>query len=294
MRRGVALLTLAVAAAVALVYLSAAFFGPHSRAATPQPEGAAASRPVADAPDAVRMEVKGVSLDPATSAPMVILVDQDERRVLPIFIGPAEATSIARQLGDLTTARPLTHDLILNILGQLDAEVTRVLISDVREGTYYAVLFLKTNGQDVPVDSRPSDAIAVALRAGAPIFVTQKVLLDSPQMNLEDLEILTGESGMGHYVASLGMSVQELTPDLAAVMGYAGREKGALVGHVDEDGVARNAGIMIGDLILKLDDADIADAKTFRSAARSLKAGSATITLLRGDKERRITVDLGD
>lgn len=296
MRRGLALLILAAAAAVAMIYLSATFLGGRGRPVAAASGGgapAASGRPaVADSPDAVRMEVKGVSLDPHTSAPMVILADEDDRRVLPIFIGAAEATSIARQLGDLTATRPLTHDLILNILGQLDAEVARVLISDVRDGTYFAVLFLKYNGHEVTVDSRPSDAIAVALRASAPIFVAQKVLLDSPAPDMEDLEILTGESSRGNYVPSLGLGVQELSPELAAALGYAGREGGALVSHVDREGAARDADVQVGDLILRLDDAEIPDAETFRAAARGSKKGSMTLTLLRGEKERRVTVEI--
>jgi len=297
MRRGFAFLTLAGAAGLALLYLGATFLAPRNRVDRIKSMNAAGRAAGEESPpvelgDAVQMLVKGVSLDPTTSAPMVVLVDMDERRILPIFIGPSEATSIARQLGQLSTPRPLTHDLILNIVGGLGAEVKRILISDMREGTYYAVLYLQNGGKEIPVDSRPSDAIAVALRAEAPIFVAQKVLLDSPPLSMEDLEILTGESGRGDYVPLIGAALQELTPDLAAALGYAGREGGALVAHVDRDGVSDEAGLDIGDLVIAVDGAAVADVTALRTAVRAHESGDVVITVLRDGKERQIRIEV--
>lgn len=299
MRRGLTLLTLAGAAVLALVYLSAMLLHSGGRAEQNEAQASAGrtagqEAPPAETGDAVQMQVKGVGLDPATAAPMVVLVDEGDRRALPIFIGPSEATAIARQLGEMTTPRPLTHDLILNILGGLGAEVKSVLISDVRDGTYYAVLFLQNGDEEIPVDSRPSDAIAVALRADAPIFVAQKVLSESPALSLDDLEILTGERGRGDYIPAIGAAVQDLTADLAAALGYAGRQGGVLVAHVDRDGPADAAGLDVGDLVLEVGGEKVAGTTAFRAAVRAHRNGAMALRILRDGKERDVRIDLAE
>lgn len=120
------------------------------------------------------MKVRRVALDQQNN-PLVLLVDQEETIALPIWIGQAEAMAIAMRLQNVQPPRPMTHDLISAVLEQLSAKVTRVVVSDVRDATYFAEIHLARDGRALVLDSRPSDAIAIALRADAPIFVEEKV-----------------------------------------------------------------------------------------------------------------------
>ena len=125
----------------------------------------------------IEMKVMGIALDTRTGSPIVVLHDKDNRKALPIWIGSAEASAIIRKIENLTVARPMTHDLIINIIEKTGYTLDRVEINDVEKETYYATLFLEDdNGEFVEIDSRPSDAIAVAIRVDAPIFVSAKVL----------------------------------------------------------------------------------------------------------------------
>lgn len=120
------------------------------------------------------MKVRRVALDQQNN-PVVLLVDEEETVALPIWIGQAEAMAIAMRLQSVQPPRPMTHDLLQVVLAQLSATVTRIVISDVKDATYYAEIHLARNGTAFVIDSRPSDAIALALRAEAPIFVEDKV-----------------------------------------------------------------------------------------------------------------------
>jgi len=120
------------------------------------------------------MKVRRVALDQQNS-PVVLLVDEEESIALPIWIGHAEATSIAMRLQGFQPPRPMTHDLLQSVVEQLAAKVTRIVVTEVRDSTYYAEIHLAKNGTALVIDSRPSDAIALALRAEAPIFVEDKV-----------------------------------------------------------------------------------------------------------------------
>lgn len=126
----------------------------------------------------IEMKVMGIALDTRTGSPIVVLHDLDNRRALPIWIGSAEASAIIRKIEKLSVSRPMTHDLIIDIVKQTGYKVDRVEINDVEKETYYAGVFL-TNGQkEIIIDARPSDAIAVAMRAEAPILVTANVLMN--------------------------------------------------------------------------------------------------------------------
>ena len=124
----------------------------------------------------VPMSIKGLMLDPVSNSPIVVLKDDDEKFFLPIWVGIFEANAIALQLENVSTPRPMTHDLLKNLLGELDARVTRVVINDLRESTFFAQIRVNTAGRTLEIDARPSDAIALALRVEAPIFVAQTVL----------------------------------------------------------------------------------------------------------------------
>jgi len=125
---------------------------------------------------AIEMFVGGLVLDPNTQAPVVVLKDEAGTVHLPIWIGIAEATAIASAIKQLNMSRPLTHDLIHDLFGHVGVEVRRVLITELRDSTYYAELVLSQGDKAIILDARPSDAIAIALRASAPIFVSDQVL----------------------------------------------------------------------------------------------------------------------
>lgn len=124
----------------------------------------------------IEMKVSGLTIDPITNTPIVILKDFQEKKAIPIWIGIFEASAIATELEKIKFSRPMTHDLLRDVLTTLDAMVTRIEIHDVRNNTFYASIVLTRESRDYVIDSRPSDAIALALRANAPIFVHEKVI----------------------------------------------------------------------------------------------------------------------
>jgi len=124
----------------------------------------------------VAVRVERVTLDTSTNRFVVILKDDTYKRWLPIVVGPAEAQAIALQLEKVIPPRPMTHDLMRNLMESLKASISRVIVSDLKENTYYATIDIRRNGTQSFVDARPSDAIALALRASAPIFVEEKVM----------------------------------------------------------------------------------------------------------------------
>lgn len=125
----------------------------------------------------IEMKVMGIALDTRTGSPIVVLHDKDNRKALPIWIGSAEASAIIRKIENLSVARPMTHDLIINLIEKAGYNLDKIEINDVEKDTYYATLFLKNDKDEVlEIDSRPSDAIALAIRVDAPIFVTANVI----------------------------------------------------------------------------------------------------------------------
>ena len=123
----------------------------------------------------IEMTIK-LMVDPITNLPIILLRDRDGQRVLPIWVGASEANVIALQIENITTPRPMTHDLLRNVIHDLKAEIRKVVVSDLKDNTFYALIHLEVNGEQLAVDARPSDAIALALRARAPIFVEDRVI----------------------------------------------------------------------------------------------------------------------
>jgi hypothetical protein len=140
----------------------------------------------------VEMKVAGLTIDPVTNTPIVILKDREEKRVLPIWIGLFEASAIATELEGINFSRPMTHDLIRDILATLGIEVLKVEVHDLRNNTFFANIHLLREGKTQVIDSRPSDALALALRAGAPIYVEERVIEKSRNIDvgtkISDLE----------------------------------------------------------------------------------------------------------
>ncbi len=131
----------------------------------------------------VKMDVKALIVDPIANMPVVILRDADDRSFLPIWVGVFEANAIALQLEGVRTPRPMTHDLLRQTITQLDGTVERVVITKLHENTFYAEIHLTVGGRSVVVDSRPSDAIALALRSSSPVFVEESVLEKSQALD---------------------------------------------------------------------------------------------------------------
>jgi bifunctional DNase/RNase len=127
----------------------------------------------------VEMKIRGLMMDPVTNMPVVILKGVEAESVLPIWVGIYEANAIALEMEKVVTPRPMTHDLLKNLLIGLDAQVQKVLVNDLRDDTFFAVIWLMKEGQNISIDSRPSDALALALRADCPIFVEDEVLKSS-------------------------------------------------------------------------------------------------------------------
>jgi uncharacterized protein len=137
----------------------------------------------------LEMKVRGLALDPLSNMPIIILKDEEDKRSLPIWVGIFEANAIALELEKIATPRPQTHDLIKNILEAVTAQVTKVVVTDLKENTFYALLHLKIGETEYTVDSRPSDAIALALRVAAPIYVDEDVVSKA-----KTLEVATKET----------------------------------------------------------------------------------------------------
>jgi bifunctional DNase/RNase len=134
----------------------------------------------------IEMKIKGLMVDPDTNMPIVILKDDAEDRMLPIWVGVFEANAIALRLEQIDTPRPMTHDLLRDLLNKLHAKVEKIVVNDLKDNTYFARIHLLINGDQQVIDSRPSDAIALALRSEAPIFVEQSVLEQARSLDSGD------------------------------------------------------------------------------------------------------------
>lgn len=135
-------------------------------------------------PMEIEMTIKGLMIDPITNMPIVILKDKEGDRVLPIWVGVFEANAIALQIENIATPRPMTHDLLKNVLTEIEANVKRVVVCELRDNTFYAMIYLDRGGDTMAIDARPSDAIALALRAKAPIYVEETVVESAKGLDL--------------------------------------------------------------------------------------------------------------
>jgi len=132
----------------------------------------------------IEMTIKGLMIDPITNMPIIILRDKDGQRVLPIWVGVFEANAIALQIENVSTPRPMTHDLLRNVIQDLQAKIVKIVVSDLKENTFFALIYLQRNGEHIVVDARPSDAIALALRAHVPIFVEDVVIDNARSLDI--------------------------------------------------------------------------------------------------------------
>jgi bifunctional DNase/RNase len=151
----------------------------------------------------VEMKIRGLMMDPVTSMPIVILKDVGSNNVLPIWVGIYEANAIALEIEKVSTPRPMTHDLIKTLLLGMDAGIRKVVVNELREDTFFALIWVERNGELISVDSRPSDALALALRLDCPIYVDDSVLKSAKSAaNVSDK--LSSNSELKRYLENLG------------------------------------------------------------------------------------------
>ncbi len=237
----------------------------------------------APVPQLLELEVKGIMTDPNSQAPVVILEAPASHKAFPIWIGRPEARAIAIEIEEVPTARPLTHRLLKNILSNLHVKVQHIVIHDVRDQTFYASISLQHGSTRHTIDARPSDAIALALGAKAPIFVAATVL---KTVRTIPLAASKPPPIMGKQ---FGMHMQNLNRQLAQAFHFSTTE-GVLVAYVESGSSAARYGVRRGDLISRVDDHPI---KTVRDIlAAFTKSGTHPLTLRMTRDQTLITLQL--
>ena len=230
----------------------------------------------------VPVELSTIGLDGRTGSPIVVLRDPETGIVVPIWIGPAEAQAIALSLHGVLTSRPMTHDLMASLIAELRADVEEVVVTDLRNNTYFGIVRLRVKGDNKTrdVDSRPSDALALALRTGAPIRVARKILAGVPEFDF------IAPEGPNQVVQALGMTVVVATPALRKEFRLAD-QRGVVV--TSAFGAARDKGIRRGDLITEINGKAIEQPSAFFEAVRATpKKGLIRITYWRDGKTRTV------
>jgi bifunctional DNase/RNase len=230
----------------------------------------------------IEVEVQRVAVDPSSQSPVILLEDKAHTLALPIWIGPAEAQAIAMQLEGVAPPRPMTHDLMKTILEQVGVRMVKVVIGELRDNTYHARIVLDRSGERVEIDSRPSDAIALAVRFGQPIFVAPAVLQAANTIDLQAMP-------RARSITLSGVTVQELSRELAQHFSLpAGR--GVLVSDVTGEPV--DDGLRRGDVILEVDGAPVSNVDEFQRRIRS--AGRSRLSVQRGDDRIDVAFDASD
>lgn len=230
-------------------------------------------------PKEVEMEVRRVVVDEVAHAPVVLLEDKQQTMTLPIWIGVSEAQAIALEMEGVQPPRPLTHDLLKQLLERLEVEFERAVITELREGTYYARIHLIHRGDGLDIDSRPSDAIALAVRFRKPIFVASGVL---QQQRAVARVAADATAHVG------GLTVQPLSPELAEHFGL-GSTRGVIVTDAPQ---AASQGVRRGDVIVAVDGQPIRDVGELRARLRA-HAGPSDLSIQRGRTEIHVAFDVG-
>jgi bifunctional DNase/RNase len=239
-------------------------------------------------PPFIEMEVKGVSVDAIGQTPVVILADKEGKKALPIWIGILEAEAVDRELRNVITPRPMTHDLLYSILGQAQMKVKEVKIIDLKNNTYYAKLILTVDKKLIEIDARPSDAIIIALKSKTPIRISATIL-DAQGISLDkSTKPDQGKDRRERY----GIRIQDLTPSLASHFNFKG-QKGVLVSEVLSGSPSEISGIKTGDIITKVNLKEVGSVQEFEEVLETLKEeNSVRVTLFRDDKSQEIDLFL--
>jgi uncharacterized protein len=233
----------------------------------------------------IETKVRSLILDPNSQTPVVILETVTDKKLLPIWIDLPEARAIALELEHVKAPRPLTHDLIRNILQALGATLQRAIITDLRNSTFFAELFLHFKGQELKIDARPSDAIALALRMKAPIYASAQVLAKSKSMPAPTAEAKESRK-------TLGIQTQDLSVEIAALLNVP-QKTGVLVTDVAQGSVAMGAGIERGDVITKANDQPIQSTRELEEFIQLKKTPNRIkLELIKKGKLTVIEIDL--
>jgi len=216
--------------------------------------------------DVLEVKIKGVTIDPQGNTPVVILEEQQGHRAFPIWIGLPEARAIMLEMEGISTSRPLTHVLLHNILVDLNVKIGRVIITAMQEGTFYATILLRQGNKTLPIDARPSDAIALALHVHAPVFATKKLLDAVRPVPLQE------PPSAASIVKTLGMHLQNLDATLASFFHLA-KADGVLVSSVETGSQAERHGMRRGDVITNIDGKPVKDIQDFLGTYKEKKVG---------------------
>lgn len=247
----------------------------------PSPPHVSSAQP----PAAVEVRVKTLLIDPQSQSPVLVLETVAGKNPLPIWIDAPEARAIALELEHVSLPRPLTHDLIRSILQQLGASLQRVTITELRNNTYFATLSLAVKERVLQIDSRPSDAIAIALRMKAPIFVATQVLHSAKPLP-------GAPAARSEVQRKLGFQAQDLTAELAKLFD-AQQHSGLLVTDVALGSLAMKAGLQRGDIITKANEQAIATLHEFDSVVQSAKpATQLRLEIIKKGKPTMLVIDL--
>ena len=233
--------------------------------------------------DLITVEVATVGIGLVSRVPVVILHDPVSDKTMPVWIGSSEADAIARSLFGVKSPRPMTHDLLAEMIKAMQGRVAEVLINDSKGGVYYGRIHILTREKKiVDVDSRPSDAVALALRTGAPIRVKHDLLASAPEVTVR------ADSETPDFARALGLTVVSPTPETRKLFSLPNRDGVVVVESLDE---ADEAGLRRGDLIIEVNGKTMKTAQAFWDAVRAGRAsGPVRIKYWRGGKETEVRV----
>jgi bifunctional DNase/RNase len=227
--------------------------------------------------DVLEVKVKGVTIDPQGNTPVVIVEEPQGHRAFPIWVGLPEARAIMLEMEGVSTPRPLTHVLLHNILVDLNVKIGRVIITDMREDTFYATILLQQGDKTLTIDARPSDALALALHAHAPVFATKK-LLDAVRT-----VTLQAPPASATVIKPLGMHIQNLDATLASFFHLA-KTDGVLVSSVEAGSQAEQHGVRRGDVITNIDGKPVKDTQDFLATYKEKKVGQEMLFQVTRDR----------
>lgn len=227
-----------------------------------------------------KVSVKGVIFDRMTQNPVVILITEDENRFVPIWIGFAEAMSIDMVIKNIKPPRPMTHDLMKDMVEKFGAKIEKVSITDVRENTYFAVIKVRIGDKTLNIDSRPSDAIALALRLGTPIYITQKIL---------DVSIrVPDEEKASRIWQVIGVSLQLITPELENFFG----SKGIVISDVKK-GSPADGKLRRGDIIIRINGKETLDERAINIVREEItKSKEVELSIIRNGERKNIKLEI--
>jgi bifunctional DNase/RNase len=225
-----------------------------------QPADNRSNQTVGEKTELIPVTVYQLVVDPTSRQPVVTLTDEGEKRALFIWIGMVEARAIYSELEDIEPQRPLTHDLLAEVILKSQGEIRRIVVTHTRDNTYFASIFLQRADKLIEIDARPSDALVLALKFDAPVYVSRD-LFENMSLPLE-----SRKDGDEFY----GLSLQELTPDLANYLALESG-KGAMVSGVQKGSRAAMDGLRIGDIIVEIEGRIVEDPAFFEKAFKASK-----------------------